>query len=97
MHPGEPFGSDFRTEDSQITIGRGAGTDIRLQSNSLSRVQCRLVYMDGTWYACDGDGKRPSTNGTWVYAEEPIRLADGSVFKAGKLIFSVRLLVKRIA
>ncbi len=43
--------------------------------------------MNGVWYACDGDGMKESTNGTWVYAEEPARLGDGTIFKAGRLLF----------
>jgi len=36
----------------------------------MSRVQCRIDYINDDWILKDGDGKKPSTNGTWIYAQE---------------------------
>jgi hypothetical protein len=39
----------------------------------------------------DGDGKKNSTNGTWIFAEEMIKMHDNMIFKAGLLLFRVKM------
>lgn len=79
--------SDFTKKDSPITIGRGSTAKIRIKSNELSRIQCSLEFNDNKWYISDGDGSKNSTNGTWLYAEDPIEIHDQMTFKAGSLLF----------
>lgn len=57
----------------------------------MSRVQCRIDYINDDWILKDGDGKKPSTNGTWIYAQEPEILQDGDQIKAGNSLFKVSL------
>ena len=37
----------------------------------------------------DGIKGKPSTNGTWLYINEDMRIYDGMVFKANQTIFNV--------
>ena len=57
----------------------------------MSRVQCRIDYIDDKWILKDGDGTKQSTNGTWLFAgdEERIPTGDekGIMFKAGATLF----------
>ena len=39
----------------------------------------------------DGDGKKPSTNGTWLFVDELFKIYDGMVFKAGQTLFRVKI------
>lgn len=66
------------------------GATIRLDDSSLSRCQCSLVHSENLgWSVQDGDGSKGSTNGTWLYAEFPCDLKDGTIFKAGETLFKV--------
>jgi len=40
---------------------------------------------------CDGDGTKTSTNGTWLFVENPTKIYDGMIFKAGQLLFKARI------
>jgi hypothetical protein len=40
----------------------------------------------------DGDGIKPSTNGTWIFIEEPYEITDGMIFKAGQTMFKVSVI-----
>ena len=53
------------------------------KEGNLSRVQCRIDYIDDKWIIKDGTGQKPSTNGTWVFAGEDEKIYDKMVFKAG--------------
>lgn len=50
----------------------------------------RIEYLEGKWKIIDGDGNKVSTNGTWVYANEPVKIFEGMLFKAGQLLFEVK-------
>ena len=60
--------------------------NIRLEDNSLSRYHCMLYYAD-CWILADGDVGKPSTNGTWLFAEQFFEVHNGMVFKAGETLF----------
>jgi pSer/pThr/pTyr-binding forkhead associated (FHA) protein len=53
-----------------VTIGRSKGCSISFSEtgSSLSRVQCRIDYIDDKWIIKDGTGDKKSTNGTWLFA-----------------------------
>ena len=58
--------------DEKVLIGRMDDCHIKMdESNALSRYQCSLYY-DNDWYIEDGKEGRPSTNGTWIFADEPV-------------------------
>jgi hypothetical protein len=46
-----------------------------------------LEYEDDKWCLEDGDGTKKSTNGTWLYIEDPFEIHNNMIFKAGSLLF----------
>lgn len=73
-------------------IGRMADCNIKFDDNSLSRYQCSILYVeDMGWFVRDGDGdKKPSTNGTWLFVDEPYEINNNMVFKAGQTLFQAQ-------
>ena len=65
-----------------------ADCSIRFDDSSLSRYHC-LIDFDDFWYIQDGDGFKPSTNGTWLFADEFIEIYDSMVFKVAESLFKV--------
>lgn len=63
---------------------------IRFEDTSLSRYHCMLTY-DKMWMVSDGDGEKPSTNGTWLFAEQFFEISDGLSFKVGETLFKAQL------
>jgi len=70
-----------------VIVGRAPNAEIRIKSNELSRIQCKLEYINNKWYLSDGDGVKKSTNGTWLFVDTPFEIYDGIIFKAGALLF----------
>lgn len=83
--------SEFPWHEREVSIGRVAGNTVRVKSPALSRVQCKLQYTDDGWTLLDGDGKKRSTNGTWLYVEDAFEVYDGMVVKAGDLLLKAYL------
>ena len=82
---------EYTKQNSPISIGRGSDMMIRLSSDGLSRMQCKLECIDDKWYIIDGSEGKPSTNGTWFHVNEPFPLYDKLSFKAGLLLFRIYL------
>ena len=82
--------STFTPEDSPIRIGRMTDCRIRFEDTSLSRYHCALHY-DKTWMIYDGDQEKPSTNGTWLFAEQFFEIFDGMTFKVGETLLRAQL------
>jgi pSer/pThr/pTyr-binding forkhead associated (FHA) protein len=55
-------------------IGRTDKCKVKFNDASLSRHQCIIDYIDDKWFIRDGDGEKGSTNGTWLFAEEELKL-----------------------
>ena len=51
----------------------------------------RILYEEGHWVIYDGDGKRASTNGTWLYLEDCYELIHGDIVKVMDIWFKVIL------
>lgn len=90
------FGEEQRrkiTFDSRkkqtIRIGRikNEETDFVLEDDDISRKQCMIIYEDNNWYIVDGDGEKPSSNGTWFYPEKYYNITDGLVIRIGTTLF----------
>ena len=47
-------------------IGRSNNCDIKLNDSTISRVQCRVVFMKDRWVMLDGSEGKTSVNGTWL-------------------------------
>lgn len=77
--------------DKPVLIGRMADCNIKFDDNSLSRYQCSLLFVeDKGWFATDGDGKKCSTNGTWLFVDELFEIFNNMVFKAGQTLFQAQ-------
>jgi len=80
----------------QMLMGRTPDCDVRINDKLLSKTQCHisLFYQDDNnfrWMLHDGCNGKPSTNGTWLYINEDMKIYDGMVFKANQTIFSVSM------
>ena len=82
--------------NSNTTIGRSQHCDIIIEDMMLSKVQCSIEYNAETKkiYLCDGDGKKESTNGTWVFILNPTKITDNFMFKAEHTLFVANLAEK---
>ena len=58
----------------------------------MSRYHCVITFSEG-WYMQDGDGKKFSTNGTWLFAEKSFEIYSGMMFKAGESLFRTDLML----
>ena len=47
---------------------------------------------NGNWTIKDGTKNRSSTNGTWLFVDEPFLITDDLIFKAGQVIFKAKLI-----
>lgn len=79
---------DMDGGNREVMMGRTPDCDIRIIDKLLSKTQChvRLMYFDNDtkyrWMLHDGCKGKPSTNGTWLYINEDMKIYDGMVFKA---------------
>ena len=62
----------------------------------LSKIQCCIEYNvnDKCYYLNDGDGKKESTNGTWVFILNPTKITNNFMFKAEHTLFVANLINK---
>jgi len=67
-----------------------ADCTLNIQDISISRYQFVVFYEKG-WVLKDGDGKKLSTNGTWLLAENDFEIFDGLAFKAAQTLFKAKL------
>lgn len=58
---------------------------IKFDGIMLSRYQCGIVWdaNSGYWMIFDGHKGKPSTNGTWLFIDEPRLIEEDMIFKAG--------------
>jgi pSer/pThr/pTyr-binding forkhead associated (FHA) protein len=79
------------TNQAPIMVGRTEKCSIMFNDTSLSRLQCRIDFIDDKWFIKDGDGEKSSTNGTWLFAEDELKLEERSVIKSGDSLIQVSL------
>ena len=85
--------SEFPSTVAPILIGRTEKCQIRFNDTSLSRIQCIIDFIDDKWLIRDGDGNgKSSTNGTWLFAEEEIKLENETIIKAGLSLFKITMI-----
>ena len=82
--------------NSYTSIGRSQHCDIIIEDMLLNKVQYYIEYNSKTKkiYLCDGDGKKESTNGTWVFILNPTKITDNFMFKAEHTLFVANLAMK---
>lgn len=62
--------------EQKVLIGRMPSCDIRFEDTQLSRLHCFVENYNGRWVLTDGDGKKQSTNGTWLFVDELFPIYD---------------------
>ena len=78
------------------TIGRAENADVKIEDNLLSRLHCYIYNENNNWYIKDGNQYGiSSTNGTWVFAYEPIEIVNEMVFKSNSYNFLCKLIDER--
>ena len=77
-----------------IRIGRikNEETDFAFEDEDVSRKQCIITFEDNNWYIVDGNGKKPSANGTWLYPEKYFIITDGLIVRMGTTLFECKYL-----
>ena len=50
-----------------------------------------MLYYEDSWMITDGDGEKPSTNGTWLFADHFFEVFDGMSFKVGETLFKAQI------
>ena len=90
---------EFEVDQSKnfvLNIGRNQVCNIIIEDMMLSKIQCRIEYSinDKCFYLYDGDGKRESTNGTWVFILNPTKITNNFMFKAEHTLFVANLVNK---
>jgi pSer/pThr/pTyr-binding forkhead associated (FHA) protein len=81
------------SKKQMIRIGRinNEETDFVFEDEDVSRKQCMIIFDDdNNWYLVDGDGKKPSSNGTWFYPEKYYDITDGLIVRIGTTIFECK-------
>ena len=56
-------------------------------SSSLLKLFTRFTFENNNWYIQDGDGKKNSSNGTWLLANEETFISNNLVLRAGNCAF----------
>ena len=82
-----------------ITIGRNNDNNIVIDDDMLSRYHCTIDFNKDKWYIQDGYAKnglqedeiKKSTNGSWIYAFDEIKIKDKMIFKANRNLFICNL------
>ena len=88
---------DFvENKDIFLNIGRSQNCNIIIEDMMLSKIQCRIEYIsrEKKFYLNDGDGKKESTNGTWVFIINPTQITNNFLFKAEHTLFVANLISK---
>jgi hypothetical protein len=83
----------IKNNNTIITIGRSQKCDIIIEDMMLGKIQAYIQYnsKDDNFYLYDGDGEKESTNGTWVFILNPIKITDNFLFKAEHTLFMATL------
>lgn len=85
----------FRSTQQPISIGRTKDCSLPIDDSKLSINHCFLTYNSQTsWSISDGNGIKPSANGTWyclkrLYVDQDLPIAHGAMIRAGNTVFKV--------
>ena len=77
--------------DRKIAIGRASHCDIMLEDTLASKIQSVIEFKAQKWILHDGDGDKISTNGVWLYLNEPLDLVNGMIFKSNHTVMQAFL------
>lgn len=79
-------------KNPKIRIGRikNKETDFAFEDEDVSRKQCMIVFEDNNWYIVDGNGVKPSSNGTWFYPEKYVNINNNLIVRMGTTLFECK-------
>jgi len=74
---------------NSITMGRNKTCNLQILDKLLSKCHCTIKFneSEGFWVLYDGTINNPSTNGSWLYANEYIEIYDKMIFKTNQTTF----------
>ena len=86
-------------DNCPATIGRNSDNSIVIDDDMLSRIHCTIDFDKNKWYIQDGFARnglqeeeiKKSTNGSWIYAYDEIKITDKMIFKANHNLFICNL------
>jgi len=79
----------FSPSDTPVTIGRNKKCKLPyVDEKSFSRIQTTIAYVNGRWEIKDGSDK-PSTNGTWLYAQSSYEIQNGTIFRVYSSVLKI--------
>ncbi len=72
-------------DTNKITIGRDKSCTIALKDKGFSKIHSSLLWNseNKVWEIKDGNEDKPSTNGTWIYAESSFEIVDETIIEVG--------------
>ena len=83
----------LKKENNYYSVGRTKNSDIFIDDNFLSKINCIIYFDNGIWKIKDGDQSgNKSVNGTWLYAFEDSEIYDNMSFKSNKYNFYCKFL-----
>jgi len=81
----------FDVSSSPILVGRSEKSSVFIKSNALSRTHFSIAFTENEWFIRDGNGSKPSTNGSWLLINTETELENSMIFKASETEFLVKL------
>ena len=76
-------------KDLRFTIGRSHNCNYQYDDDSVSKVQCTIIFQNNNWYLYDGYicnlEKKVSTNGLWLLTNKSICLKNQMILKTGDM------------
>jgi pSer/pThr/pTyr-binding forkhead associated (FHA) protein len=85
---------EFNKSDCPITIGR-EGCNINIKDKNLSKTHCIISHLENNkskWVVDDGDGIKPSKNGTWILERDCFKISDETIVRIGSNTIKFKIL-----
>ena len=76
-----------------ITVGRDKSSSICLKDKGFSKIHSSFLWNCDKkyWELRDGIKDKPSTNGTWIYAESSFEICDDTIIEVGSSKLKINL------
>ncbi len=80
-------------ETKKVTVGRDKSAIVCLKDNGFSKIHSTFLFDANKkiWELRDGTDYKPSTNGTWIYAESSYEICDNMVIEVGTSKLKINL------
>ncbi len=76
-----------------VTVGRDKSATIFLKDKGFSKIHTSFLWnrVKKFWELKDGNEEKPSTNGTWIYAESSYEIFDDTLIEVGSSKLKINL------